>query len=224
MFKIKHDFFGLRFFCVSMSKMCTFSSTGSMMKVSWALTTVFLCTLAVRSKGPRQHVHVGFGPDGFDHFRFRLDGLARSMPDGLRQVFGADTHHDPFGRIVFEPADCFHGQVDTKIVRHYSQDVPFAFQVGFEEVHARASDESSDEHVRRRVVQFQGRSDLLDESVLHHDDPVPHGHGFDLVVGDVNGRRREAFVEFFQFDAGLDPELGVEVRKRFVEEEDFGFF
>ena len=46
-----------------------------------------------------------------------------------------------------------------------------------------------------------------------------HRHGLDLVVGDVNHRRLKPLMEPRDFGPHLDPHLGVEVRERFVEEE-----
>ena len=57
---------------------------------------------------------------------------------------------------------------------------------------------------------------------MHDDDGVGHGHGLDLVVGDVDGRGVEPLVERLDLGAHLDPELGVEVGERLVEEEDGG--
>ena len=49
-----------------------------------------------------------------------------------------------------------------------------------------------------------------------------HRHGLDLVVGDVDDRRPEPLVEAGDLGAGLDAQLGVEVRERLVHEEDRG--
>src|SRR6266540_1418699 len=50
----------------------------------------------------------------------------------------------------------------------------------------KAADESGDEPVDRVVVQLLRRADLLKETVAHDRDPGAHGHGLDLVVGDVH--------------------------------------
>ena len=46
-----------------------------------------------------------------------------------------------------------------------------------------------------------------------------HGHGLDLVVGDVDGGDTEAALQRRDLRTGLDAELGVEVRQRLVHEE-----
>src|SRR5205814_2099073 len=56
----------------------------------------------------------------------------------------------------------------------------------FEEIHRRRADEARDEQIVRPVVEFERRTDLLHDAVVHHDDLVGHGHGLDLVVGDID--------------------------------------
>ena len=70
------------------------------------------------------------------------------------------------------------------------------------------------------VVQVQRGVDLLEQAVLQHGDPVAHRHGLDLVVGDVDGGDAEALLQLGDLGAGLDAELGVEVRQRLVHQED----
>ena len=55
-----------------------------------------------------------------------------------------------------------------------------------QEVHRRRADETGDEEVGWAVVEFQRCPDLLDLAVMKHDDPVGHGHGLDLVMGDID--------------------------------------
>ncbi len=54
------------------------------------------------------------------------------------------------------------------------------------------------------------------------DDSRGHRHRFRLVVRDVDEGRSEPLVELDDLGAGLDAQLGVEVRQRLVEEEDGG--
>ena len=57
---------------------------------------------------------------------------------------------------------------------------------------------------------------------LQDHDLVGHGHRLDLVVGDVDHGRAEPAVQGDQLAAHLDPELGVEVGQRLVEQERLG--
>ena len=86
-----------------------------------------------------------------------------------------------------------------------------------QEVHARTADEARDEAVCRFLVKLEGSGDLLYLAVFHHGDAVAHGHGFDLVVGDVDNRRVEAVVQLADLRPHLHAQLGVQVGQRFVE-------
>ena len=57
------------------------------------------------------------------------------------------------------------------------------------------------------------------QAVVHHDDLVGHGHGLDLVVGDVDRRGLQALVQFLDLGAHLHAQLGIEVGQRLVEQE-----
>ena len=64
------------------------------------------------------------------------------------------------------------------------------------------------------------RTNLLDEAVLHNDDPVAQGHSLSLVVGDVNKGCINPFAEFDDLSTHLVPELSVQVGQRLVHQED----
>ena len=61
--------------------------------------------------------------------------------------------------------------------------------------------------------------DLLDPAVVHHHDAVGERHRLDLVVGDIDRRRRHRGVQLLDLGAHLHPQLGVEVGERLVEQE-----
>ncbi len=77
-----------------------------------------------------------------------------------------------------------------------------------------------DEDIVGIVVEFHRRADLLDDAVAQDHDAVGQGHRLDLVVGDVDHRRGQVAVKPGDLDAGGDPEGGVEVGERLVEEEE----
>ncbi len=97
---------------------------------------------------------------------------------------------------------------------------PWRRSVPDDDVHRRRADELGHEQVVRPVVELERRADLLDPAVLHHDDLVGHRHRLDLVVRDVDRRRLQALVQRLDLGAHRDPQLGVEVRQRLVEQED----
>ena len=61
---------------------------------------------------------------------------------------------------------------------------------------------------------------LLHHPVLHDHDAVAHGHGLDLVVGDVDHGGSEALVQALDLDAHVDAQLGVEIGERLVEKQE----
>ena len=133
-----------------------------------------------------------FGPDAQQHF------LAFLAAKGLRQ-FDNDTaldHRRPAGAAALEPCR--------------------------QQIHRRRADEFGDEDVLRRIIEFQRRADLFDHAVAQDDDAIGHGQRLDLVVGDINRRRFQALMQRLDLAAHADPELGVQVGQRFVEQEDLG--
>ncbi len=91
-----------------------------------------------------------------------------------------------------------------------------------DQVHRRRSEERGDEDVRRTPVDVLWRADLLQDAVVHHCDPVAHGHRLDLIVRDVHRRDPELGVQLDQLEARLDAELRVEVGERLVHQERLG--
>ena len=73
--------------------------------------------------------------------------------------------------------------------------------------------------VGRCVVQIERRADLFDDAVVHDHDLVGHGHGFDLVVRDIDGGGLEPLMQFLDLGAHLHAQFGVEVGQRLVEQE-----
>ncbi|MCR4871566.1 MAG: ATP-binding cassette domain-containing protein [Atopobiaceae bacterium] len=65
-------------------------------------------------------------------------------------------------------------------------------------------------------------ADLLNETVLHDDYAVAERHGLGLIVGDVDEGGVDAVTQLDYLSAHLVAELGVEVGKRLVHEEDLG--
>ena len=63
---------------------------------------------------------------------------------------------------------------------------------------------------------------MLDDAQAHHHDAVGQGHGLFLIVGDVDEGFLEFLVEPVDLGAHLAAELGVEARKRLVQQEGGG--
>jgi len=90
------------------------------------------------------------------------------------------------------------------------------------EVHRRRTDKSRYKFINWVVIEEQGGTNLLDLSVLHNDDFIRHGHGFHLVVGNVDHCRVQAEVKVGKFRPHLYAQFGVQVGKGLVKEEDLG--
>jgi hypothetical protein len=64
-----------------------------------------------------------------------------------------------------------------------------------------------------------GSTDLLHFGVGHNHDPVAHGHGLNLVVGDVDGGCAQAKVQSLDFGPHILPEVGIQSSQRLVHQE-----
>ena len=78
---------------------------------------------------------------------------------------------------------------------------------GIKKVHLRCADESGHEEVGGMIENLLRRAHLLDETVLHDDNPVAQGHSLRLVVGDINKGGRKSIIpaQYYHgvhFDAG----------------------
>ena len=72
------------------------------------------------------------------------------------------------------------------------------------------------------IEELLWRGNLLEDAALDHRDPVAHGHGLDLVVGDVEGGDAQLALQRGDLGPHLHPQLGIEVRQRLVEQEERG--
>ena len=137
------------------------------------------------------------------------------VPEPEREVLRTNAVSDPPS--VLDSVRLREGKHDAG--RGLDRAVP---HLPLQEVHGGRADEAGDEPVHGRVVDFERRPDLLHLPFVHDDHPVRHGHGFDLVVGDVHRRGLQVLVQLLDLGAHLDAELGVEVGQRFVEEKHLG--
>src|SRR6185503_7560865 len=84
----------------------------------------------------------------------------------------------------------------------------------FDEIHGWRTDEAGDKEGPRVIVYLLGRSELLDNALVHDGDPVGKGHCLDLIMGHIDGRHLKFMLEMLQFGTHLDAKLGVKVRQR----------
>ena len=80
------------------------------------------------------------------------------------------------------------------------------------------ADKARDERIRRLAENLRRGTALHHGSVAQHDDPVGERHGVGVIVGDEDRRDRQRAQERQQLVAQLIAGLGIERRKRLVEQ------
>src|SRR5215211_4760860 len=88
-----------------------------------------------------------------------------------------------------------------------------------DQVHAWASNETSDEQICGVVINIGRRPDLLYFSGRHDNDPVAHCHRLNLIVRNVDSGGVNTEVETLDLRTHRFAELGIERAKRFIHEE-----
>src|SRR5207302_10897394 len=111
-----------------------------------------------------------------------------------------------------------HGRRRTKVLGAKADD-EFG-ELG--QVHRRGTEKSSDEGIRGVVVDFGRRAELVDNAFIEHQDAVAHGHGFHLIVRDVDRGSADAAVKALELLARGGAQFGVKIRERLVEQEHGG--
>jgi hypothetical protein len=61
----------------------------------------------------------------------------------------------------------------------------------------------------------------LYNSIIKHYDPIRHGHGFGLIVGNVHHGYSKFLLNVFYFKAHAFPKLSIQVGKRFIQKKQF---
>ena len=135
-------------------------------------------------------------------------------------VLGTDAHDD-----------CtLPGGLHAPVSRHYHvEPLPagvviaiFADNLHLQEIHRRVTHKAGNKECAWPVVQFIGSSIGLQAAILHDGNAVSHGHGFHLVVGDVDGGYAQFHLQAFDFTAHRQAQTSVQVRERLVEQEQVG--
>lgn len=85
----------------------------------------------------------------------------------------------------------------------------------------RLADKGRDIAIHGLSVDLFGRADLHDLPPIHDDDSVAHGEGFGLIVGDEEHRDVELPLQLLDLAPHTGSKIRVEIRERFVEEEEF---
>ena len=88
------------------------------------------------------------------------------------------------------------------------------------QVHRRVADEAGDEGGGRAAIDLERRGVLHHLSRLHHRHPRGQRHRLGLVMGDVDRGHADVALQVVQEGPRLQPQLGVEVGERLVEQID----
>src|SRR5437588_4127320 len=156
---------------------------------------------ALRFLLPRA-VDKGFGADALDRFHGEVErNAAGRIFAGNHEILRADSEDTgPAEAVVV-------GQLRFEFIRPQRH-----------QVHRRRADERSDEGGCGLLVDINRLADLLDLSAVHDHKNIGQRHRLELVMGDVDRGRTEAALQLADFDPHRDPQLGVEVRQRLVEQ------
>ena len=81
------------------------------------------------------------------------------------------------------------------------------------------ADKVGDKGVRRLIVYILGRSDLLNDAVIHNDDGVAHRKRLFLVVRNINECDSHALLDFLQFGLHFLSQLQIQCAERLVKKQ-----
>ena len=98
-----------------------------------------------------------------------------------------------------------------------TREPPSPVDAAFENI--RGAEKIRHEQIGRLLVELLWGADLLNHAVVHHRDAVADGVGLFLVVRDEDRGQPEPLLQFAQFAADLDAQLGIEVGQGFVEQQ-----
>jgi hypothetical protein len=63
---------------------------------------------------------------------------------------------------------------------------------------------------------------LANASISQNDNFVPQGHGFDLIMGNIQDGGFDLPVQMLEFQSHVDSELGIQVAQGFVQKKESG--
>ena len=91
--------------------------------------------------------------------------------------------------------------------------------LGSEQIHGRIADKTGDERCRRLLVQLIGRRVSLQLPLLHDGNAVGHGHGFHLIMGDINGGDPQVQLQTLDLTPHGQAQPSVQIGEGFIKEE-----
>ena len=91
-------------------------------------------------------------------------------------------------------------------------------------VHLRRADKLRGKKIVGVMVDVCGACLLLDDAPVHQDDLGAHGHGFGLIVGNIDKGCFQPVMQFDQLRAHAYTKLCIQVGKRLVHQKYLGLF
>ena len=129
------------------------------------------------------------------------------------EALGTDAHHHiPVGYTF----DFHHGIITN--VQHT------CFYPALEHVDGRGAQEFGNEEVLGIVVDLLGFANLVHHTGLHDHDAVGNAHGLFLVVGDEDGGDAGFLLDAADLLPGLQPQPGIQIGKRLIQQQHPGHF
>src|SRR5215510_8864041 len=102
------------------------------------------------------------------------------------------------------------------------EDQTVGIQVAFQEIHLWAADEACHRDIGWLVIDLRWGADLLNDSLMQHNDFLAEGQGLRLVMGHVDNRGVQPAVQSRQLHPHRRTKRSVEIRQRLVKEKNFG--
>ena len=69
------------------------------------------------------------------------------------------------------------------------------------------------------IEDLQGGIELLELAIVEHRDAIGQRHGFELIVGDDDGRKSLLGMKALDLRAHLDAQRGIKVTQRFIQQQ-----
>ena len=157
-----------------------------------------LCAIVCQNARIIVNAHEDNGMDGSAEHAFRFGNDI--------DVFRTDNDFDGFviAETSVETFKFASAEVCAVVAFHSAvEDVAFA-------------DEVRNEAVFRFVVDIFGCADLLDHALIDNGDRIGHGHGFFLIVRDVDKGDAELLLHSLEFELHIFSEFEVKCAKRFI--------
>ncbi|MNN23149.1 hypothetical protein D3C81_1365350 [compost metagenome] len=171
-----------------------------------------------------QQLFIAHAFDSDNLRREAITAAGRTQPQRLRA--NAKTH--AWVRVIFQLSLQRRRQFEGIFVTNAQPDtLRAAGNRHIVQVHRRAADKLGDKAVGRLVVEIDRFIHLHNGPPVQHANAVTHGHCLHLIVGDIHHGGGstlllELIVQFDQLNAHRDPQLGIKVGQRFIEQKYLG--